>query len=184
MIVDVVFDVFIAMQQGKRRDDDVDLSLFHGVFDCLCLEISQPYVIVTVAKGATIAGKNINARATGFKTSASGDPLGAGASGLGLTSKFETDRSNDESTGESSDFVLAYSVNEIYYRRMTHTPLRKGEVQSIEDDDGTEFQGGAPMTMIETVVVDDMNEENYWGGDEDGGKEEAWDARVSSANGN
>ncbi|KAL6690694.1 hypothetical protein J3F84DRAFT_388644 [Trichoderma pleuroticola] len=35
-IVDGVFDIFIAMRKGKWHDDDVDLPLFHGAFDCLC----------------------------------------------------------------------------------------------------------------------------------------------------
>ncbi|KAH0531455.1 hypothetical protein TsFJ059_000284 [Trichoderma semiorbis] len=109
----------------------------------------------------------------GSKTSASGDPSGTGASGLDLTCEFETHSSNEESTGESSDFVFVYSVNEVYHRRMTQTSLRKGEAQRIGDVDGTEFRDEAPVAMIETIVVD-----------EDIDTEEAWDVGVLSVNGN
>jgi hypothetical protein len=36
--------------------------------------------------------------------------------------------------------------------------------------------------MIEAVVVDDIDEEPYQGGDEEVDKEEAWDVAVSGAN--
>lgn len=134
---------------------------------------------VTVAEGATTA--KMNARAAGFKTSASGDPSGTGSAGLGMASEFETNDSNEETTGESSNFVFAYSVNEVYYRSLTHAPFRKGEVQSVGNDYGTETRDEAPVIMIETVVVDDVDEEPYQGGDEDVDKEEAWDAEVSGA---
>ncbi|KAL6835931.1 hypothetical protein J3E69DRAFT_319917 [Trichoderma sp. SZMC 28015] len=137
---------------------------------------------VTVAEGATTAIKN--ARAAGFKASASGGPSAAGPGALGMAGELETISSNEETTGESSNFVFAYSVNEVYYRRMTHAPFRKGEVQSVGDDDETEIQGGAPVTMIETVVVDDIDEEPYKGGDEEVDKEEVWDAEVSSVSEN
>ncbi|QYS93022.1 hypothetical protein H0G86_000412 [Trichoderma simmonsii] len=133
---------------------------------------------VTVAEGATTAIKN--ARAAGFKASASGDPSGTGSGGLGMAGELETNSSNEETTDESSNFVFAYSVNEVYYRRMTHAPFRKGEVQSVGDDDRTEIQDGETGAMIETVVVDDIDEEPYEGGDEDVDREEAWDAEVSS----
>lgn len=99
-------------------------------------------------------------------------PSGTGASGLGLASEFETDSFNEERIGELSDFVFAYSVNEVYYRRMTHDLLRKGESQSVGDVDGTEFRDGAPVVMIETVAVD-----------EDVDKEETWDDGLLSVNG-
>lgn len=135
---------------------------------------------VTVAEGATAA--KMNARAAGFKISASGDLSGTGSTGLGMASEFEANDSNEETTGESSNFVFAYSVNEVYYRKMAHAPFRKGEVQSVGNDHGTESRDGAPVIMIETVVVDDINEEPYQGGDEDVDKEEAWDAEISGAN--
>ncbi|KAK2593622.1 hypothetical protein QQS21_008670 [Conoideocrella luteorostrata] len=131
---------------------------------------------VTVAEGATTAKKN--ARAAGFKTLASGDSSGTGSTGLGMASEFETNKANEETTGESSNFVFAYSVNEVYYRNMAHAPFRKGEVQSVGDDNGTESRDEAPVTMIETVVVDDIDEEPYQGGDEDVDKEEACDVKV------
>ncbi|KAL7916499.1 hypothetical protein GGI35DRAFT_433218 [Trichoderma velutinum] len=135
---------------------------------------------VTVAEGATTAVKN--ARSAGFKASASGDPSGTGSGGLGVTSELKTSSSNEESTGGSSNFVFAYSVNEVYYRRMTHAPFRKGEVQSVGDDEGTEIQDEVPVTMIEAVVVDDIDEEPYQGGDEDVDKEEAWDGELFNIN--
>jgi hypothetical protein len=136
---------------------------------------------VTVAEGATTAKRF--ARASGFKTSASGDPSGTGSTGLGMASEFETNNANEETTGESSNFVFAYSVNEVYYRSMAHAPFRKGEVQSVGVDNGTEFRDDASsVTMIEAVVVDDIDEEPYQGGDEEVDKEEAWDVAVSGAN--
>ncbi|EHK48413.1 hypothetical protein TRIATDRAFT_297970 [Trichoderma atroviride IMI 206040] len=60
---------------------------------------------VTVAEGATRA--KMIARAAGFKTSVSGDPSGTGSTGLGMTSEFETNDSNEERTSEPSKFVFA-----------------------------------------------------------------------------
>jgi hypothetical protein len=137
---------------------------------------------VTVAEGATAA--KMKARAAGFKTSASVDPSGIGSTGLGMSSEIGSNGFNEETTGESSNFVFAYSVNEVYYRSMTHAPFRKGEVQSVGNDYGKKSQDRVPVIMIETVVVDDINEEPYQGGDEDVDNEETWDIEMSSYNEN
>jgi hypothetical protein len=41
IIVNDVLDFVISMRKGKWHDNDVDLPVVHGVFDCLCLVISQ-----------------------------------------------------------------------------------------------------------------------------------------------
>ncbi|KAF7537670.1 hypothetical protein G7054_g3546 [Neopestalotiopsis clavispora] len=118
---------------------------------------------VTVAQGARMARKNT--RAAGASTSGSADPSGTGIVAAGGETKIESKHMDNEELEASSNFVFAYSVNEIFWRTLTHAPYRVGEVQSVNDssapDETTEEE------KLQSLVVDDIDEKPYQGGDDD-----------------
>ncbi|KAH8898071.1 hypothetical protein GQ53DRAFT_742240 [Thozetella sp. PMI_491] len=118
---------------------------------------------ITVAEGATLVRKSH--RSTRFHASGSSDVSGAGVLSAGGGGKFESTHTDLEKTGASSDFVFAYSVNEVFYRPVSHIPFRLGEPQSVGNGDEQPPDSGAEE-LLESVVVDDIDPEPYRAGDE------------------
>lgn len=118
---------------------------------------------VTVAQGARMARKNT--RAAGAGASGFADPSGTGAVAAGGETEIESKHMDNEELGASSSFVFAYSVNEVFWRTLTHAPFRVGEVQNVDNssapDETTEDE------KLQSTVVDDVAEEPYQGGDDD-----------------
>lgn len=118
---------------------------------------------VTIAEGARMVKSDL--QSAGAYASVTGDLSGAGLSTAGGAVEFESNKSRMEELGGTSNFVLAYSLNEIFYRKITHRPFRKGEVQSVKEDGTKESEDGAGE--IDGVMVDDIAEKPYQGGDGD-----------------
>lgn len=119
---------------------------------------------VTIAEGATMVRQNH--RSAGFHASGSSDMSGAGVLSAGGEGKVESTYTGLEKVGGSSDFVFAYSVNEVFYRPFSHRPFRSGEPQSVGNGDEQPPASGAEE-LLESVTVDDINPEPYQGGDEE-----------------
>lgn len=119
---------------------------------------------ITIAEGAKVVRRDTQGNA--IHALGLVDLSGTGYMRVGGGGEAASRASNLEAVGESSNFVFAYTVNEIFYRKITHKPFRKGEVQSIMEWSGGEAQGMVDGNMIETLVVDDVAEEPYQG-DED-----------------
>ena len=67
---------------------------------------------VTVAHGATMTRKNI--RASGAGATASADPSSMGTVAAGGEAGMESNHVDSEELGSASNFVFAYSVNEVF----------------------------------------------------------------------
>lgn len=118
---------------------------------------------VTIAEGARMVKHDL--QSDGVYASAKVDLSGAGLSTVGGAVGHESKDSSTEEVGGTSNFVLAYSLNEVFYRKITHGPFRKGEVQSVQKDGIKESKDDA--SEIDGVLVDDVDEKPYQGGDED-----------------
>jgi hypothetical protein len=118
---------------------------------------------VTIAEGARMVKSDL--RSAGAHASAKADLSGVGLSTAGGAGQLESKDTNTEKLGGASNFVFAYSLNEVFYRKITHKPFRKGEVQSLQEDGSKEPEDGADE--VDDVVVDDVAEEHYQGEDKD-----------------
>lgn len=122
---------------------------------------------VTIAEGARMVKSDL--KFAGAYASAKADLSGAGAATAGGAGGLESKDSSTEKLGETTSFVLAYSLHEVFYRQISHRPFRKGEVQSVPQDGSKESEDGA--SEVDGIIVDDIAEEPYQGGDEDVDKE-------------
>ncbi|KAI0171207.1 hypothetical protein BJ166DRAFT_518147 [Pestalotiopsis sp. NC0098] len=117
---------------------------------------------VTVAQGARMARKNT--RAAGAGISGSVDPSGTRVVAAGGKTNIESKHMDNEELGASSNFVFAYSVNEVFWRTLTHAPFRKGEVQNVDNSSAPDE---TTKEKLQSTVVDEIAEEPYQGGDDD-----------------
>ncbi|KAI9146879.1 hypothetical protein HJFPF1_13447 [Paramyrothecium foliicola] len=119
---------------------------------------------VTVAQGARMTRKNT--RATGVNATGSANPLGTGTGSVaaGGQAEIESKHKDSEELGASSNFIFAYSVNEVFWRTLTHGPFRVGEVQNIDNSHPPD--GTTEEEQLRSIVVDDIAEEPYQGGDD------------------
>lgn len=129
---------------------------------------------VTIAEGAKLVKSDL--QSAGAYTSAKADLSGAGLSTAGGAGGLDFKDSSTEKVRGTSNFVLAYSLNEIFYRKITHRPFRKGEVQSVQKDGHKESEDSA--REIDGIVVDDIAEEPYQGGGNDVDEEDEDDINL------
>lgn len=118
---------------------------------------------VTIAEGARM--EKIDMQSAEAYASAKADLSGLGFATAGVAGGLEFKDSSMEKLGKTTDFILAYSLNEVFYRKITHRPFRKGEVQSIQKEGDKESEDSA--REIDGIVVDDIAEEPYQSGDND-----------------
>lgn len=122
---------------------------------------------VTIAEGARM--ERSDKQSARANASAKADLSGAGLATAGGSGGLESKDSSMEKLEKTTDFILAYSLNEIFYRGIKHRPFRKGEVQSVQKDGDKDLEDGAHE--IEAIIVDDIAEEPYRRGENDADEE-------------
>lgn len=115
---------------------------------------------ITIAEGARMEKEK--SRFTEAHASASADFSGMDLLDTGAEARLESKDSKTEKLGGTSDFVFAYSLNEVFYRKVKHKPFTKGEVAT-----GINGEESGDEEDIETAIVDDFAEDHYQGGDPD-----------------
>lgn len=125
---------------------------------------------VTLAKGARMVKSDT--KSSGVHGNLAGDGTTASAPvSSGAEAQVESKHSTIEQVGETSNFVFAYSVNEVFYREKRQRPFRQGpgEVSSVGDRPSINRPSDASANAeIEAFILDEVAEETYTGDDEVG----------------
>jgi len=130
---------------------------------------------VTIAKNAQMV--KINSNTTAVNATAKTDLESTGAPmTLGAGGEREVHNREVEKVGQATNFVFAYSVNEVFYNKLRQNPFHKGEVASTgKDYTPEELAEIAAAAAIEDFQVDDIDGDTYCGEEEarpDGSKVE------------
>jgi hypothetical protein len=116
---------------------------------------------VTIAEGARM--EKSRSRAAAIEAAGNVGISSSGSARVGGEGHLESTDTNTERLGGASDFVFAYSLNEIFYRKVTHRPFRKGEVQSLPSERNTD--GDTEQVEEDILVVDEVGDEFFQEGE-------------------